>query len=166
MNRETVYQAVFAKFGALSWSSTVAGAPTSFVTTSRQLVHWSDLPAELWPALFQVQVRETPIQKRGLPTKWQLSLALYLYVRTNAQLQGSDGGTNSADPTASFPSRLLNPILDALTAALSPDNLPEGTCTLGGLVSHCWLSDSIETSEGLLGDVEFAIAPIEILVAP
>lgn len=167
MNRETVYEAVFAKFSGLSWTPLVTGTPGSFATVSRQLVHWSDLPAEQFPALYQVQVRETPVQKRGLPTRWQLSLALYLYVRTNAQLQGSAGGEDAAsDAAATFPSRLLNPILDALTAALLPDNQPEGTCTLGGLVSHCWLSDSIETSEGLLGDVEFAIAPIEILVSP
>lgn len=164
MIRETIYQAVFNKFAALSWTPIVPNTPSAFATASRLLKHWSDLPTEMWPALYQVQIRETPIQKRGFPTKWQLSLALYIYVRTNAQLQGADGDPDVA--TASFPSRLLNPILDALTTALLPDNQPEGTCTLGGLVSHCWLSDSIETSEGLLGDIEFAIVPIEIVVSP
>jgi len=149
-SRETLYAAIFAKFAALSFTS---GSATTFVTRSRKLEHWEDVESEGYPCLFQVQTREAVEQKRGLPPKWTLEMLLYIYVRTSAQM----------DATV-IPSQLLNPIIDALDAALAHDDLRAGTCTLGGLVSHAWISGPIETSEGNLGDIEVAVVPLEIVV--
>lgn len=150
ITREQIYSTVFAKFSGLTFLS---GTDTTFALTSRKLQHWEDVEVESFPALFQIQTQESVQQVRGLPPKWTLGLSLYIYVRTMAQQDDSV-----------IPTQLLNPILDAVDNALRPDNLPVGTCTLGGLVSHAWISGPIETSEGLLGDIEVAIIPIEIVV--
>ena len=143
--RETYYAALFSKV------SNSAG----FVTKSRKLKHWTDTAPEELPALFQAQKGESVSQQKGVPAKWILHCDLYVYVHTLSQQLGDAYVT---------PSSLLNPLLDAIELALAPDNLADNTCTLGGLVSHCWIEGMIETSEGTLGDHEVAIIPIAILV--
>lgn len=143
MNREAIYGALYAL---------VAGA-ASFATTSRRLRHWTDVPAAEQPALFQVQKSESARTRRGQPTEWTLAVDLYLYC------QAPD------DTTA--PSTVLNPLIDAVAAALAPKGLDLATNvqTLGGLVSHCWIAGKIETDEGALGGQAVAIVPLELLLA-
>lgn len=150
MTRETLYAAIFAKFASLTFSS---GGATTFASNSRRLQHFEQVEPEGFPALFMVQTTESVVQQRGLPPKWTLGMLLYVYVKTNAQ-----------QDTTVVPSQLLNPILDAIDAALAVDDFKAGTCTLGGLVSHAWISGPVETSEGNLGDLEIAVVPLEILV--
>lgn len=139
MTRETIYAALYAKLTAIP----------GIVTTGRRLKHWSDVPAEQQPALYLIQRNETPSQVKGVPAKWSLKADLYLYVNT-----GND--ENIA------PATLLNPLLDAIEAVLAVEPF-SGFQTLGGLVSHAWIAGTIETSEGVLGNQEVAIIPIEIL---
>ena len=148
--REALYAAIFTKFANLTFTS---GSKTKFGYVSRRLYHWEDLELDDFPALMQVQTRETVKQSRGLPPAWTLEMLLYIYVRTEAQQEA-----------AVIPSQLLNPIVDAIDKALVMDDLKSGTCTLGGLVSHAWIASPIETSEGNLGDLEVCVIPLEILV--
>ncbi|HZT51919.1 MAG TPA: hypothetical protein VFA22_08300 [Stellaceae bacterium] len=144
MNREPIYAALFAR---------LAGAG-GFRTMSRRLRHWSAVEAAEQPALFQVQKRETAQQADGSPTVWRAELDLYVYC------QAPD------DETA--PASVLNPLLDAIEAALEPAgaDLALGAQTLGGLVRHCRIAGAIETDEGALGGQAVAIVPIEILAVP
>lgn len=137
MNREAIYSALWDKV------KTIQGLQT----TSRKLLHWNDVPADEQPALFQIQIGESPTQSKGLPTTWDMSVKLYLYVNS----QNSN------------PSTILNEYLDKIEAALKPDI--SGFQELGGLVSHAWISGAIETDEGVLGDQAVAIIPISIKVA-
>ena len=140
MNREAVAAALFAL------ASSVAG----FKVTSRRLKHWSDVPAEDQPALFQSQGKElvdTAAAKMGAPNTHKFDFQIYIYV-------------HSSD-AAVVPSSLLNPILDAIEAKLA--TTPGTKQTLGGLVQHAFISGSIETDEGVLGDQAVAIIPIEVL---
>ena len=68
----------------------------------------AQVPANEQPALFQVQRREGAVTVLGLPTKWTLSADLYIYV-------------NSGEDDLAVPAVQLNPILDAIEAALAPD---------------------------------------------
>lgn len=144
MNREPIYAALFAL---------LAGA-ASFPTASRRLRHWSAVEAAEQPALFQVQKKETPQQADGAPTAWRAALDIYVYC------QAPD------DETA--PATVLNPLLDAVEAALAPKGADAvaGAQTLGGLVKHCRIAGAIETDEGSLGGQAVAIVPIEILAVP
>jgi hypothetical protein len=140
MIREPIYAALF---------TLVAGA-ASFVTISRRLRHWSDIGAAEQPALFMIQKSENAEERRPLPVKWRASVDLYLYVQAPDELTS--------------PATVLNPLLDAVEAALAPD--PVGHVqTLGGLVSHCWIAGRIQTDEGVLGGQAVAIVPVEILVS-
>jgi hypothetical protein len=140
MIREPIYAALF---------TLVAGA-ASFVTISRRLRHWSDIGAAEQPALFMIQKSENAEERRPLPVKWRASVDLYLYAQAPDELTS--------------PATVLNPLLDAVEAALAPD--PVGHVqTLGGLVSHCWIAGRIQTDEGVLGGQAVAIVPVEILVS-
>jgi hypothetical protein len=139
VNRELVYQALFAK----------VGSAVGFATASRRLRHWSDVAAAEQPALFQVQKFETVKRDAGLPAKWTLGVDLFVYA------QAPDDATAAAT--------VINPLLDAVEAALAPDPA-SNLQTLGGLVAHCWIAGKIETDEGVLGGQAVAIVPIEILV--
>ena len=144
MTREDIYKALFV---LIQTAATAAGAKTC----SRKLRHWADVPAAEQPTIFQIQRNETSTQQRGVPAKWTLNVDIYVYVNTGK------------DPKAA-PSTLLNPILDAIEAVMSPCE-PDGPQTLGGLVSHCWIAGTIETAEGVLGSQEVAIIPVEIVGA-
>lgn len=141
MTRETVYAALFAK------ASTAAGLQTA----SRRIKLWSDVPAAKQPALFQVEKHQIVNQQRGRPAKYFLHAELYLYVNAG----------NNPDAVSSI---LLNNMLDAIEATLAPDDPMRTVCTLGGTVSHCWISGTIETDEGALGAQAVAIIPIEIMI--
>ncbi len=141
MNREDIHAALFARLSAVP----------GFVTASRRLKHWSDTPSGEQPALFQAHRTESVQPRHGLPSLVTLDFDLYLYAK-------------AADKSAS-PSSILNPLLDAVTAALAPDNPIDTAQTLGGTVAHCWIEGAIETDEGTLGDQAVAIVPVRILTS-
>ena len=141
MNREQIYSALFAKLQA------VAG----FVTVSRRLRHWDDVPQAEQPALFQAQKRESVSTEPGLNPVWLLSLDLYIYARTGEDRDES-------------PATVINPLVDAVLETLAPDPITNKQ-TLGGLVQHAWVEGTIETDEGVLGEQGVAIIPIIIKVA-
>lgn len=143
-SRETYYAALFAKLATAS----------NFATTSRVLRHWTDVGPEEMPALFQAQTTETREQMKGQGVKWTLRTRVYMYLHTNTQQLGG----------SVIPAQELNTYLDAIEATLAPDNFSDNVQTLGGLVSHCWIDGTIETSEGTLGDHSVAIIPIAMLV--
>lgn len=139
INREAIFTALFTKLSA-------SGV---YVTKSRRLKHWNDVPKDAQPALFMAQGNQTAQTVRGQPTRWTLNVDVYVYART-------DGGAD--------PGPIINQLLDAIEAALAP-NAIENTQTLGGLCEWCRIEGAIETDEGTLGDQAVAIVPISILVS-
>ncbi|MDB5361149.1 MAG: hypothetical protein JWO51_2446 [Rhodospirillales bacterium] len=138
--RETIQAALFQRLAAIP----------GFATSSRRLKHWTDVAPAEQPALFQVQKGESRTARTGQPPARRLSVELFIYV------------TTSADPAAA-PAQIMNPLLDAIEAALAPDP-GRLTQSLGGLVEHAWIAGRIVSDEGLLGDQAVAIVPIEILI--
>lgn len=142
VSREQIHAALF----------TLLSNAAGFATKSRKLKHWADVSPAEQPALFQAhrsEVVENPV--RGAPPKWSMGFDIYVYANT------------SADPAQS-PSTVLNPLLDAIVAALGP-NAVTGVQTLGGLVHHCWISGQIQSDEGVLGDQGVLIIPIDVLIS-
>lgn len=150
MNREPIYAAVFAFFAAL----TVGNAP-AFAIATRKLRTWEDTAPEEQPALLVRQGKEAANYRKGLPTIWTCDIALLLFVHTNAQLDG-----------AVIPSQILNPLLDAIEAAIVVDDLSNNSATLGGLVSHCAINGDITYFEGTMGDEAVAVVPIQFRCSP
>jgi hypothetical protein len=140
ITREPIYLALYTLLQTIS----------GFITISRRLKHWADVGQAEQPAIFIIQKNEVPIQARGIPTAWKLNLELYVYV-------------NSGDDPAESPAKILNPLIDAIETLFPASDEDAPIQTLGGLVSHAWISGTIETSEGVLGQQEVAIIPIEVL---
>ncbi|HEY3919446.1 MAG TPA: hypothetical protein VGL83_16780 [Stellaceae bacterium] len=140
MIREPIYAALFA----------LVATAAEFVTVSRRLRHWTDVGAAEQPALFQIQKSETAEGRRPLPAKWRAAVDLYLYAQAPDEIAA--------------PATVLNPLIDAIEAALAPDPFTN-VQSLGGLVSHCWIAGKIQTDEGVLGGQAVAIVPLEILVS-
>jgi len=152
MTREPIYAAVFAFFAAL----TIGGSP-AFLTATRKLATWEDVEPEAQPALLMRQVSENANYRKGLPTIWTCQIVLLLYVKTQAQ--------NVPDVV---PSVVLNPLLDAIEAAVigGMDDPSSLSATLGGLVSHCAIKGDVQYFEGTLGDDAVVAVPIEFLTSP
>jgi hypothetical protein len=140
VNREGIYAALFATLQA--------AVDTGVVTSSRKLLHWDSVRQSAMPAMFQAQGGETAAVRTNQPTRWELMVTIWIYV-------GTDG--------AAAPGPVLNPIVDAITNTLA--FTPAGRQTLGGLVEYARVEGSIETSEGLLGNIEVAKIPVRMLVA-
>jgi hypothetical protein len=141
ISREPIYAALFAL---------VSGA-AHFVTAERRFRHWSDVAPAEQPAVFQRQKSEVAAVKAlGAPTVWTLLVELHLYV-------------HSSDPYLS-PAMQLNPLLDAVEAALAPA-AATGIQDLGlpATVRHAYLAGRIATEEDTLGNQAIATIPVEIL---
>jgi hypothetical protein len=141
ISREPIYSALF---GLLETAA-------DFAVVDRRLRHWSDVAPAEQPALFMAQKTETAsVKTLGAPTVWTLSVDLYVYA-------------HSSDPYLA-PATVLNPLLDAVEAALAP-SATTGIQDLGvpAMVQHAYISGKIETDEGVLGDQAVAIVPVEIL---
>jgi hypothetical protein len=139
--REPIYAALFARVGGAA----------HFVTVARRLRHWSGLTPAEQPALFMRQKTEiAAVTTLGAPPVWTLIVDLYLYA-------------HAGDPFVA-PSTVLNPLIDAVEAALAP-LAATGLQNLGvpAMVQHAYIVGKIETDEGVLRDQAVAIIPVEIL---
>jgi len=90
------------------------------------------------------------VKRLGAPIVWTLYAEFYIYV-------------HSSDPYLA-PGTILNPLLDALEAALAPAPTT-GIQNLGlpEMVQHAYIAGKVETDEGILGDQAVAIVPVEVL---
>lgn len=139
--REAIYAALFAR------AATAAG----FVTVGRRSRPWADVAAAEQPALFMVQKSEAAaVPTLGAPTVWTLAVELHLYAHSSGPYQA--------------PAIVLNPLLDAVEAALAPSPVT-GVQDLGlpSMVQHAYIAGKIKSDEGALGDQALAVIPIEIL---
>jgi hypothetical protein len=139
--REQIYAALWA----------LAAEAENFTTASRRRRHWSDVSPAEQPALFMSEKgSQAQIKALGAPVVWTLSAEFFVYA-------------HSADPYLS-PASILNPLLDAIEAALAPAPAT-GVQDLGlpAMVQHAYISGRIRTDEGILGDQAIAVIPIEIL---
>lgn len=132
-------------------SVTITYTYTGIISAWMSLTHWDDVSPDEMPALFLVPNTERNDQTKGLPPKWTIDLDVYLYVNA------------PQNPTLS-PSKLINPLLDEIESMLVIDNRAANTCTLGGLVSHAWISGDILRGEGIISKSEIVVVPINILV--
>jgi hypothetical protein len=116
MSREVAFSALFQRVSnACPW-----------VTTSRRIKLWSEVPAQLRPALFQLESGPETYQWTSLASpRRSFDVKLFLYF-------------DSRDPSTPG-SRAINNALDALDAALAPRGLDDakGRQTLGGAVYDC-----------------------------
>lgn len=141
MQREPIYSALLAKLAASA----------GYNTATRRYKLFADVAPPDLPALFLLQKDEVAQTTPGLNTVWTIQCDVVIYASV------------TADPTQPA-SSTLNPLLDAIEAALAPDAVSNKQ-TLGGLVQHCVIAGAIRIDEAINGDRMVAVVPIEIKVA-
>lgn len=151
VDREPIWAALFALLQAKVGSS--------YQTIGRHHVQPPQLAAEMQPALFLVQSRETRMSKPpGTPVRLLLSGFIVLYFQAPAPLLEGIGAETVVGATA------LNALLKGIDDALQPDDICVGKLTLGGLVTHCWLEGDVDMDTGIYTQQGAAILPLRILV--
>lgn len=138
MTREPIYKALFDKLNELP----------QFVTKSRKLLHWQDVPKHNQPALFTSQDSEHAETTTSEPTVWTLRVDVYVY----SWSAGEDAATK------------LNELIDAVCNKINATHPVTGRSMLltQDAAYFCRVSGTIDISEGTLGDQSVAIIPIEI----
>jgi hypothetical protein len=139
VTREQIMTALFA----------VVSASPAFVTKSRRLQLWDTVSANNKPAIFMYE-RDDFYKgaDRYLPPTVTMSVDLFIYTAP-----GTDSGIT--------PISILNPLIDAIDAALKPGL--NGRQTLGGLVSHCYIDGKIMKDPGDIDGDGIAVIPVKIL---
>jgi hypothetical protein len=143
MSREAAFSALFAAVSAAyPWG-----------LASRRLKLWSEVPAALRPALFQLEAgAETYQWPTPAAPKRTLEAKLFLYFDAR----------DPATPGASA----VNAALDALDAALAPagTDLALGRQTLGGAVHDCKISGVPVRDPGDLDGDAIAVVVVRVVL--
>ena len=141
MNRENIVNALLK----------LLSSSVSFTTVSRKFQTWSSISSSEKPAMFLLERSESYIRaNEAVPEVVTLEIDLYICV---------DAGKDQS----LVPASVLNNLIDAVEAALTPNKLTNSQ-TLGGLVSHCRIEGKIIKNSGDLDGDATAIIPIKILV--
>ena len=147
-NREAIMAALVALLQSAMFSSPVNGQ-TGFVSVSRRLKLWADVPKSQRPALFITEHHESPAyQNEVLPAKNTMSVDLFAYI------DSSDMNT--------VPATSLNILMTAIDAALLPSPAFGNRQTLGGLVSHCRIDGQVLKDPGDLDGDGLLWVPLKI----
>jgi hypothetical protein len=150
LDREAIFVALQERLTSLCPS-------IQFVT--RQALNYEQAGTFRQPSLEILSHSQTPKERRGMPPVWTLATQLVVFVRSSTVATPTDGTTSDT---------ALNAIVTEIEAALEtqPGEDPDtyGT-TLGGLVSHCWISGSVDFVQGVSGGQAWALIPVEILAA-
>ncbi len=141
--REQATAALFAKLSAVA----------SFSMKTRRLYSPEQFAAQALsgPVLglvthHEVYHRPSPTQ----PPRRTLTVSAFVYINVSNNVNG-------------IPDAVLNPILDAIDAALLPDNFATGNCTLGGLVFAVLINGEVIRSPGDKTGEGVAVIPIDIV---
>ena len=143
MSREAAFSALFA----------AASSAYPWGVASRRLKLWSEVPAALRPALFQLEAGAESYQwPTPAAPKRTLEAKLFLYF-------------DARDPTIPGASA-INAALDALDAALAPAgaDLALGRQTLGGAVHDCKINGVPVRDPGDLDGDGLAVVAVRLVL--
>jgi hypothetical protein len=141
MNREAILSALF----------TLVSGSATFNTASRRLQLWTSVASSDKPAIFMTERGDNYMRaSEAVPEAVTMDVDIYVY-------------TDAGKDQSIVPASILNPLIDAVDAALAPNPLT-GTQTLGGLVSHCWIEGKIMKDPGDLDGDGVAVIPVKILL--
>lgn len=142
-----------------AYNALKAGLGTSVVTCGRKHVMPPDLSPNQQPAAFLVQIREhRQAGPRGLPGKLMLEGMIFIYVYP--PLTDSVPGKET-----SLAATKINELLKLVDDSFQPDLQGHNEyCSLGGVVSHCWVEGQTDQDPGIFGDQAMATVPLHILI--
>lgn len=151
--REQVFSRLFQRLQTAQWNKGTQDAPvlTSFVTYSREIKLFSDVPAKQQPWVGQAEHSESSMQVSNQPYKriWSANWIVY----------------HKQPAPRSIPTNMM---IDALERAVAPTPDDEGYFdernTLSGLVWHCFIEGEIFKDPGDIDGQAMIVVPIKLLV--
>lgn len=156
VDEELIYYTLAQRMSDVRWTR-AGDSPDArrFITISRRVKIFSDVPGAQQPACFQAEWATTESQVSGMPYKTTLDANWIIY-----QCIGKDKNALGAVEN--------NLILGGVRKALQPKPSDPGYSdrrnTLGGLVYHCFISGRIFKDPGDIDDQGMMVVPIKLLV--
>jgi hypothetical protein len=156
IDEELIYSTLAKRMSDVRWER--EGDPVGarrFITTSRRVRLFGDVPSASQPACFQAEHTSTEGQTTSMPYKTILEANWIIY-----HSMGKD--------KSSLPTIENNLIIKGVRIALQPTPQDQGygdkRNTLNGLVHHCFISGRIFRDPGDLDDQAMIVVPIKLLV--
>jgi hypothetical protein len=140
---------IFAALFALATSATIDGNP-AFAFTRRGMMPPEKIPS--LPALLMEQLPDDYEAGLNRPPILHLEAHLWIFARVPA-----------VTATSTPPGTILNPLKDAVIAALANFGPNYPNQTLGNLVSNIWINGKIDLDEGLADQRGIVRIPVRIL---
>lgn len=155
-SEETILAALAARMATVKYTDPYTlTTGNQFVSTSRRVKLWADVPHDQQPACFQAEHANNENQVTGMPYKAILEANWIIY-HAFSTTPGVEGA------------RYNTAILQGVRAALAP--LPadpgyfEKRNTLNGLVYHCYISGRVFKDPGDIDGEAMMVVPIKLLV--
>jgi hypothetical protein len=145
MNALLSYLQTYTNFGTVG---------ASFLTMKRGIIMWEQLAQKMdsspilrQPALFLYDgigfgggVTKYDERGRSRPVVRIIDRTIVIYAQVQAPGNAPGGQLGGKGIPANGGGAIFHPLIEAVETAIArPDNNLQGTLTLGGLVSHCWL---------------------------
>ena len=141
--REQIANALFALLAGSS----------EFVTSGRRNTNPEGLGPTQTPALFLVERDDDWDRGAGFNQFAKRTMRFWAIVYSDV-----------ATDDSAVPNTIINNILDAIDLAMQPDDVVEGTLTLGRLVQSVTLDGATQRSSGDTTGKALAIVPIRVLI--
>lgn len=157
IDEEAIFAALFERVATVSWlrSGDDPMSPRTFVTSSRRVRLFADVPSNQQPACFQAEWATDEQQVTNQPYKTTLMANWVIF-----QCIGKDKKAIGAIEN--------NLIIGGCRKALAPlpadPGYPDKRNTLNGLVHHCFISGRIFKDPGDIDDQGMIVIPIKLLV--
>lgn len=126
-----------------------------FITISRRVKLFSDVPGRSQPACFQAEHGTTEDQVTGMPYRSIIEANWIVYQDVAKDKNGLGAVENNL---------ILRGIREALKPHPSDPGFPNRRNTLGGLVHHCYISGRIFKDPGDIDGQGMMVIPIKVLV--
>jgi hypothetical protein len=126
-----------------------------FVSTSRRVKLWADVPHSQQPACFQAEHANNENQVSGMPYKATLEANWIIY-HAFSMAQDVEG--------ARYNTAILRGVRAALAPLPSDPGYFEKRNTLGGLVYHCFIGGRVFKDPGDIDGEAMMVIPIRLLV--
>lgn len=158
IDEEAIFAALFARIPGVRWTRSTDPQPDTrrFVTTSRRVRMFSDVPSQQQPACFQAEWGSLEGQVTGMPYKTVLEANWIIFQDLSSKSATAVGATEN------------NLIIGGCRKALEPlpadPGFPDRRNTLGGLVYHCFITGRIFKDPGDLDGQGMIVIPIKVLV--
>ena len=153
IDEELIYARLFERVGECRFGD--PNSPRRFLTLSRRVKLFNEVPSEMQPACFQAEHGTLEKQTTGMPYKTTLNATWIIYQAVSKSPEGIGAIEN-------------NIILKGVRTALAPKPNDPGFMdkrnTLNGLVYHCFIDGLLFKDPGDIDGQGMMTVPIKLLV--